>query len=160
MTNSPLKRWFSPKCRRAAAGLQHKLNEVEVNIIDKLTKGKLECDPLAATLKTLIKPGMSTEEIRRALADATPFGRLATLLTPAWCDACPGVAALANKAAQVQKGLVEIGVLRRDDSGLTAQGYLKERRIKMTLLQQIDAGVPRHLRHFVAKRMTRFVAEF
>lgn len=165
LTNSLLKRWFSPKCRRVAAVLQNKLNSVEVSILDNLAKGKLaedQCDHvlLGDIIKPLVETKASTGEIRTALAGAMPFDPLATILTREWRAACPGLEALAQKAWQVQESLVEITTLMRDGSGPGIKGYQQERRKKIQLVQQMDVGVPRHLRRFVAKHITPLVVEF
>lgn len=141
---------FSLKYHRAAAKLKKIQRDSEVNIIKKLTDGKLEPLSLEQKASIIFNSRLSPED-RLAIIEAnSPINKLDAILTQEWREASPGFAALAKKVTQVRNGLVEIEKLYNKG---TVIGLLKGVWKQAKLARQITSGVPPHFHKLVKTKL-------
>ncbi len=165
LTNSLWKRWFSPKHRRAAAVLQKTLNVAESSILEALTMKNTVTNLFGNALATLL-PGvtrnetlpeeLSAEELASFLTPEPPLAELERILTREWCDACPGLAALATQVAKVRAYQDELKQQGNDNAKVKNLRELKaETKNRVRLANDAYKGVPSHLREFVKQEVLK-----
>lgn len=132
LTDTVWKRWFSPKCRRAAAALQKRQNEFEVKILDSLVAAKLR--------------------------EGSDLEHFITMLTPEWCAVSSGFAALAKKASQVRDTLDQCKTVFDGGTETFSVGTVIKNSMTLFMLsQRMYSGVPKHLHGVVKKHICPFV---